>query len=109
MCFLPAQGPFSSFRAIGLLGRTTYIKTMHCLSELDIWIRPHRFQGPHPQGLVLKSGSGDICNRERGCGQIDTLLLAVCPRKKEKVFQNGIPIHFIKNNCVLYAHEFGHN
>ena len=96
VCFLPAQGSFSGFRTIGLLGRTIYIKTMHCFSQLEMWIRPHRFHGRCPQGLVLKCGSGDIYNRERGCGQIDTLLLAVCPRKKQKVFQNGVPIHFIK-------------
>ena len=96
VCFLPAQGSFSGFRTKGLLGRTIYIKTRHCFSELEIWIRPHRFHGPHSQDLVLKGGSVDICNRERDCGQIDTLLLAVCPRKKQKVFHNGVPIHFIK-------------
>ena len=96
VCFLPSQGPFSGFMTIGLLGRTIYIKTMHCFSELGIWIRPHRVQGSHPQGLVLKGGSGDICNRERGCSQIDTLPLAVCSRKKQKVLQNGVPIHCIK-------------
>ena len=109
VCFLPAQGSFSGFRTKGLLGRTIYIKTRHCFSELEIWIRPHRFHGPHSQDLVLKGGSGDIYSRERGYGQIDTLLLAVCPRKKQKLFQNGVPIHFIKNNCVLYTHEIGLN
>ena len=71
------------------------------LWRLKICIRPHGFQGPHPQGLVLKCGSGDIHNRERDCSNTYSSP-GFCPRQKQNVFKNSVPIHYIKNKCFSH-------
>lgn len=91
VCFLPAQGPLSGFKTIGLLGRTSCIKTMHCFWKRlrDAEQDPTGFRDPIPR-VTLKKWKQRFTVREG----------AAIPDKSKWV-QESCPAHFLK---VFFTH-----